>query len=76
MMQAPMPEETDQPPGNEPTETPNPLSAVRYSLPAMLDEIARDRESVREGGNLLSQDQITAMFAAWREKEKEKNGPR
>jgi hypothetical protein len=44
------------------------LAPVRYSLPRMLEEVARDRESVRDAGKLLSQEQIGAVFATHREK--------
>lgn len=44
------------------------LQPVRYSLPRMLAEVARDRESVREGGKLLNQEQIGAVFSSHREK--------
>ena len=57
----PLKEETDQSPLDS-------LAPVRYSLPRMLEEVARDRESVRDAGKLLSQEQIGAVFATHREK--------
>ena len=44
------------------------LAPVRYSLPRMLEEVARDRESVRDAGKLLNQEQIGAVFATHRNK--------
>ncbi len=44
------------------------LAPVRYSLPRMLEEVARDRESVRDAGKLLNQEQIGAVFATHRDK--------
>ncbi len=44
------------------------LAPVRYSLPRMLEEVDRDRESVRDAGKLLSQEQIEAVFVTHREK--------
>ncbi len=45
------------------------LAPVRYSLPRMLAEVARDRESLREAGKLLNQEQIEAVFSSHRRKD-------
>lgn len=45
-----------------------PMAAVRYSLPRLLDEISKDRESIRAAGKLLDQEQIAALFSSHRRK--------
>lgn len=63
-----MSDEKERSPATEESDTEGFLAPVRYSLPRMLAEVARDRESVREGGKLLNQEQIGAVFSSHREK--------